>query len=234
MVHHDIYRGGKRLVSVTELQTVMAKPFLDKWRLKLCMCKAHINHDKDKLKPHERVIVKDGFCGYHHGDILKDAAGDLGNEVHEIIETWFGNGVVESANEEAAIWADKIVQIYKDNKVEPYLLKPEQNLIDEESGLAGSPDHVILWNGEPCIADLKIKNSLDANTIDQGIGYQYLIKRLKGVHIKKMLVMWCKKKTVNKLVEPVWFDLDEGWEDWKALVRRWNKANPSRKVNILE
>lgn len=240
MVHQDIYRNGIKLVSVTELQSIISKShFLDLWRIKLCHCKIHIKENKSKLTDIERKIINDSgidACGYIYGDKLKDTAGALGTEVHDLVERWLKNPSLEwvkCSNEEALLWANKIVEIYKQNNVKPYIIKPEQNLIDTESNLAGSPDTVAYWNNRPEILDTKIKNNLDELTALQGCGYRYLLNRLYNKDVRYMRPIWCQKKTKNQLVKyDIVYDLDEWMEDWYALVRLWNRLNSNRKVTL--
>lgn len=214
MAHVDRYHNGKKLVSATELQSVINKPFLEKWKESLC-------------------CPQQGQCGFIRAKQVAEEAGDLGNEVHRLVEEYLkGVEVSQSLNADAVGWATKIVALYKGHKVEPYLLAPEETLIDYESGLAGSPDAVIMWDGKPYISDLKIKNQLDALTGMQGMAYRYLIKRLKGVDISEMLVIHAKKRTVSKIVEPIIIDLNLWVEPWKHLVGIWNVVNPSRKVVV--
>lgn len=217
MAHVDRYHNGKKLVSATELLQVINKPFLEKWKQGLCSFQM-------------------GQCGFERAKQIAEEAGDLGNKVHEYIEAYLKSGGNSSPFDEteAAKWAAKITKLYIEHGVKPHLIEPEETLIDNESGLAGSPDHVIMWDGNPYIADLKIKNQLDPLTALQGCAYRYLIRRLKGQDIKEMLVIHAKKKTVSKIVEPVFIDLDPWMEDWKALVKLWNRLSPSRKVTIFE
>lgn len=212
MAHVDRYHNGKKLVSATELLQVINKPFLERWKESLCS-------------------FQNGQCGFERARQVAEEAGDLGNKVHEYVEQYLKGQTVETTGE-AGDWAHKILLLYGTHTVTPSVIEPEETLIDTESGLAGSPDHVIMWDGKLYIADLKIKNQLDPLTAMQGCAYRYLIRRLKGVDIKEMLVIHAKKKTVSKIVEPVFIDLTEWEEDWKALVRLWNRINPSRKVTV--
>lgn len=215
MPHVNHYYNGKRLVSVTELLTVINKPFLKKWTESLC-------------------DYQNGKCGFKEAQKVAEEAGNLGNAVHEQIEGWFKKGPMVEGAYEVNMWSDKIIAHYQSKNVKPYLIEAEENLLDTESNLAGSPDHIIEYDGMNVIADLKIKNSLDPLTALQGCGYRYLLKRKKNVDINKMLVIWCKKKTVGKLIEPIMFNLDEFTHYWKSLVDMWNMVNPSRKVVIHE
>jgi len=236
--HVDIYRNGSRLVSATELQTIIAKPFLDKWRLKLCHCPTHIN-SKKKLKPREIAVIERlgrGHCGFVYGDGVRDMAGDTGTAVHEIVEAWLKNTETPPVTDlEAVAWANKITKVYEQNNVKPYVLQPEENMIDEQSGLAGSPDLVATWNGRPEILDTKIKGSLDELTAFQGCAYRYLLRRTKNVDVRYMRPIWCQTETVGKLVKyDDVYDLEEWMGDWYALVRIWNRLNPKRNVVIHE
>lgn len=236
MPHVDTWRNGVKLVSVTELQKIIAKPFLDNWRLKLCQCKTHEFSKKSAFKPAEVAALDKfgkGHCGFVYADNVRDDAGDLGNEVHEIIEAYFKGLTLEHLTGEATEWATKIVSVYEEHKVTPAVIKPEENLIDKESGLAGSPDTIGYWDGRIEILDTKIKNSLDDLTALQGVGYRYLLRRLHNVDVRYMRPVWCDKSTVGKLVKTdLVYDLDEWMEPWKALVTLWNVLNPKRNVNL--
>lgn len=238
MPHVDVWRNNKKLVSVTQLTTVIAKPFLDTWRIKLCHCKTHATAKKTVFKPAEQEALEkfgQGHCGNVYADCVRDNAGDLGNEVHSLIEQWF-NGIDVSVlpKTESAIWAHKIIEIYQAHKVKPAIIAPEECIIDAESNLAGSPDTIGEWDGRIEILDTKIKNSLDDLTAMQGCGYRYLLKEMKGVDVRYMRPIWCDKSLVNKQVKTdLIYDLDEWMPHWYSLVDLWNVLNPKRMVNIL-
>lgn len=219
MTHRDVWRNGNKLVSVTELQSVIAKPFLDKWKESLCECPAHKNRN-EKL------------CGHVHAKKVADEAAEMGNAVHEDVENYFKG--VEPTTE----WGIKIVEKIKEVNAKPILINPEESMIDADSGLAGSPDAVLEVDYPEykgiVIGDNKIKNSLDSLTGMQGAGYRYLLRRKHGVDVSKMLIFWAQKKLVTPKVKLVLIDLNEWTEPWKCLVTLWNKANPKRKVTIHE
>ncbi len=210
MVHKDIWRNGTKLVSVTELQSIISKPFLEKWKESLC----------------QPGIV----CGFDAAKHVAEEAAALGNAVHEDVENWFSGGLPQTD------WGRKIVLHYEAAQVRPVLIKPEESMIDEESGLAGSPDAVIegVWDTYTgkAISDLKIKNQLDTLTGMQFAGYRYLLRRKTGIDINKGLIMWCQKKSAKLLVKPVWVDLDEWTAPFKTLVAMWNVLNKQRTVTL--
>lgn len=219
MVHKDIWRNGNKLVSVTELQSIMAKPFLDKWKEGLCECPAHKN-------------MNEKLCGHVHAKRVADEAAEMGNAVHEDVENFFKG--VDPQTE----WGIKIAEKIKEVNGKPVLIRPEQSMIDEESGLAGSPDAVLEvdypeYKGV-VIADNKIKNSLDNLTGMQGAGYRYLLRRKHGVDVDKMLVFWAQKKLVTPKVKLVLIDLNEWLGPFKHLVALWNVITPKRKVTLHE
>lgn len=210
MAHKDHYYNGSRLVSATELVSIIDKPFLHRWRESLC-------------------CPQSGVCGFERGRQIADEAATLGIEVHEHVEKYLkGEPITETE------WGANIVSKLKQHVIKPYLIEPEETLIDNESGLAGSPDFVAVWDDEPVIGDVKVKNQLDENTDDQGCAYRYLIHRKFGIWIDKMRILWCKKRTKSKLVEIVDIDLKANYDNWLALVKRWNKANPKRRVTIYD
>jgi hypothetical protein len=220
MVHKDVWRNGQRLVSVTELQSIINKPFLEPWKISLCECPAHKNKN-EKL------------CGFIHAKKVVEEASELGNLVHEEVERYLNAGDEYSQT----VWTPKIIEQLKLVKAKPVLIRPEQSMIDEESGLAGSPDGVFEVDCPEykgiVIGDNKIKNSLDSLTGMQGAGYRYLLKRKHGVDVNKMLIFWAQKKLVTPKVKLVWIDLDEWQEPFKHLVELWNVINPKRRVTLL-
>lgn len=238
MPHERVYRQGKLLTSVTQIPAVIGKPFLDQWHIKLCNCVTHQMAKKTPYKPAEQEAITRlglGHCGFVYGDAVKDDAAELGNQVHELIDYWLKGQQPEAKQylNEAAKWTDKVIELYKEHGVKSHVVQPEKTLIDEESGLNGSPDHPILYDGQPCIADLKIKNQLDKFTGVQGWLYRYLIRRLYKFDFRYMLAVWCKKEKPYE-VEPVLIDLDEWGEVSKACVSIWNKLNPKRIVTIYD
>lgn len=212
MPHIDHYRNGVKLVSVTELQKIISKPYLETWKESLC----------------QKGLV----CGFDAAKAIAEEASELGNKVHEDMEAWF-RGVAPVTD-----WGKKIAAHFTEAHVQAAFIAPEESLIDTESGLAGSPDAVIrgIWKDYRgyAISDYKIKNQLDMLTGMQGAGYRYLLRCKYNVDINKMLVMWCQKKTVGLKVKPVWIDLNEWTEPFKHLVAMWNVLNPKRRVVIHE
>lgn len=199
-------------MSVTELQQIISKPFLEKWKKSLC----------------QQGIV----CGFDAAKAVAEEAAALGTQVHEDVEAWF-RGV-----EPQTLWGQKIVAQYKEAHAQAVLIAPEESMIDEESGLAGSPDAVIrgVWADYKgtAISDLKIKNQLDTLTGMQFAGYRYLLRRKTGVDVNKGLIMWCQKKSKGQTVKPVWIDLDLWTEPFKTLVDMWNILNVKRQVRLHE
>lgn len=240
MVHLDRYHNGVKLVSATELPTIIAKPFLDYWRLKLCHCATHINSKKSAFKPAELLILEKmgkGHCGHIYADQVRDDAGDLGTAVHEIVEKWYSSKVRASDSTEASIWANKIIDQLELLAARPIILKPEESIVDTESGLAGSPDAVIAANDpkhSEAIVDYKIKGTLDDLTGMQGAAYRYLIKRKFKKDIRWMLILWCQKNTVGQGVKPVWIDLNLWETPFMCLVALWNVLNPKRSVTLFQ
>lgn len=215
MPHQDIYRNGQRLVSATELMGILAKPFLDKWRKSLCECR--------QCNP-----AGDGICGFIKGDLVGKEAAEFGNKIHLDVENFLKTGD-ESSTEP---WSLKVIEKLKELKVQKYLIEPEETLIDDESGLAGSPDFICKILGEPSIGDLKVKNSLDPLTALQGCTYRYLVRRKFGVDIRNMDVIWACKKTKTMMVKRETLDLDKWTDCWLAMITMWNHINPKRAVTI--
>lgn len=237
MVHKDHYRNGVKLVSATEIPYIISKPFLETWKTKLCQCKTHSQVSKTAFKETEVKALEHygyGHCGLVYADSIKDNAGDLGNSVHELIERWFTNKEVVMPTDEASIWASKIIEQYNLHNVVPRIIAPEGILIDDESGLCGSPDTIGEWDGRIEILDTKIKNSLDELTAMQGCAYRYLINRKHNVDIRYMRAIWCRKAHKEQDVKDVLFDLDEWMGAWKGLILVWNKLHKKRQVRIFE
>lgn len=234
MGHVDVYRGGRKLVSVTQLQSIIAKPYLEMWRNKLCQCKTHALAKKTAFKDAETdawTMLGGGHCGFMYAEIVKTEAAELGTRVHKEVEEWFTTGQVLDS---WANWTLPVIQLYEQHHAEPTIIRPEETLIDEESGLAGSPDQVLQWDGRNVIGDIKIKNQLDSLTGLQGAGYRYLLRRLKNVDINEMMVIWAKKEAKGFQVDAVSINLDEWMKPFKSLVDMWNVLNPKRMVKVLD
>lgn len=233
MVHKDIWRNGKKLVTVTQIPKILAAPYLDQWRLKLCQCVQHSVVEKTPFKEAEikaLEMIGPGCCGHVYAEKVADIASELGTNIHEEIEAYFSNQLPEYS-----MWATKVIEHLQFHNVKPVIIQPEEVLIDQESGLSGSPDMVVEWDGRTEIADLKIKNSLDPLSGFQGMGYRYLIRRLKGADIKWMRLIWCQKESKDKTVNVnTVIDLDLWEKPWKSLVEVFNIINPKRKVTIIE
>lgn len=204
MGHRDLYHNGVKLVSVTSLQGIVSKPFLDKWREGLC---------------------QESVCGFVAARKVAEEAAEFSNVIHaEIAEYLISGKLAESE------WGKKIVFQMKEGNVEKYLVEPEQTLRVDKANLSGSPDAVCKGWGKTFICDHKIKKSLDVATGAQGYGYRLLIKKLYGEDIKDMLIFFGDKKTDR--LKLVWIDLDEWGTYFKALVTVWNRHNPARAVKL--
>lgn len=220
MAHKDHYRNGVKLVSVTELQKIISKPFLDTWRESLC----------------QKGLV----CGFDAAKAVAEEASELGNRVHEDVAACITSGYSYVPQTE---WGAKINLKLQEMGVKKYLMAPEATILDVESNLAGSPDFVgqsSFYSADEglevitsFIGDIKIKNTLDILTGMQGAGYRYLIKRRYKEDINKMLIMWGQKKTVGQKVKPIWIDLNEWTMPFQALVTVWNTLNPKRRVTLF-
>ncbi len=213
-MHIDHYHNGKRLVSVTELQSLIDKPFLNKWRESLCECPAHKKGD--------------GICGFVHANKVAKEAAELGNKVHKEVAAYLQVG----SSAVLQPWSKAIIERLSEMHIEKHLIEPETVLVDKDSNLSGSPDFVGASEDQVFIGDLKIKNQLDILTALQGCGYRYLIKRLYQVDISTMVVLWAKKKSKTMEVEPVWYDLNEHMDTWHSLIKMWNYTHSNRQVAI--
>lgn len=206
-MHQDLYCNGKKLVSVTSLQAIVNKPFLEKWKQSLC---------------------GEGVCGFDAAKKIAEEAAEFSNVIHEQVAGYLTDNscVPDPCNE----WSRRIIMEMVGGKVEKYLLEPEQTLRCDEANLSGSPDAVCKGFGKTFIADHKIKKSMDIATGAQGYGYRLLIKKLYGEDIRWMLIFFGDKK--NGKLKLVWIDLDEWKQYFKALVTLWNVHNPARKVSL--
>lgn len=245
MVHKDIYRNGNKLSSVTEIKSII-KSFrycfkrnksydsLELWRRDLCQCPKC--YDTNKHDYYGKALEK-GLCGNILADEISEEAAGLGTSTHDEVENWF------KGREPSSLWGKLIVEKLKLAQVKPVLIRPEYSMIDEESGLAGSPDailegswglleHPIANYTGPCITDHKVKNSIDALTGMQGAGYRYLLRRKHEVDVPWMLILWAQKKLVTPKVKPLWIDLREWEQPFKDLCGVWSTLNPKRKVTI--
>lgn len=221
-------KEGKTLVSATTLPGIIAKHFLDAWRLKLCMCKTHALDQKLNLKDKEKAVIAElgeGHCGYVYGDRVRDDAADFSTEVHADIEAYF------LGNKATTPWGVAITDFYALHNVKPHIVKPEALLRHDPSNLNGSPDHTLVYDGVPMIGDIKIKNNLDEFTGVQGWIYRYLINKEYKFDYKKMLITWGHADRPYE-VEPVIIDLDDWTETVVAMAIIWNKMNPKRSINL--
>lgn len=207
MVHRDLYNNGVKLVSITSLQAIVSKPFLEKWKESLCC---------------------EQTCGFEAARKVAEEAADFSNVIHAQVAGYLKDNsyVPDSCNE----WSRKIIMKMIEGNVVKYLVEPEESLRVDNANLSGSPDAVCKGWGKTFIADHKIKKSIDLATGAQLYGYRLLIKKLCGEDIKDGLVFFGDKKS-GKL-KLVWIELDQWKKYFDALVTLWNVHNPSRKINL--
>lgn len=220
--------SGKMMVSATTLPGIIAKHFLDAWRLKLCMCKTHSLDQKLNMKEKEWAVINElgeGHCGYVYGDKIRDDAAEFSTGIHGDIENWFNGQPVTTD------WGKAITAMYAQHSVTPHIVKPEEILRHDPSNLNGSPDHTLVWDGEPMIGDIKIKNNLDEFTGVQGWIYRYLIFKQFGHDYKRMLISWGHADKPFD-VEPVIINLNDWTDTVLAMATIWNKMFPKRTIVI--
>lgn len=226
MGHKVLKANGKTLVSATTLPGIIAKHFLDPWRVKLCHCKTHATDQKLNMKDKEWAVINElgeGHCGYVYGDKIRDDAAEFSTEIHGDIEAYFNGQPAKTP------WGIEITKLYAQHGVKPHIVKPEEVLRHDPSNLNGSPDHTLVWDGEPMIGDIKIKNNLDEFTGVQGWIYRYLIFKTYGYDYRKMLITWGHADKPYE-VEPVIVDLDEWTDVVVAMTTIWNKMFPKRSI----
>lgn len=207
-MHQRLYHKGVELVSVTSLQAIVAKPFLDKWRQGLCA---------------------ENICGYTASKQIAEEAAGFSNVVHEEVAGWLTNSQLPECPSE---WSARIVQKMIDGCVKKYLVEPEETLRCDKANLSGSPDMVCTGWGKTWIGDNKIKNSLDVATGAQLYGYRLLIRKVYGEDIKDGLVFFGNKKTGKLMLK--WIDLDDWKKYFEALVIVWNIHHPARRIKLAE
>lgn len=203
-MHQDLFHKGKKLVSVTQLQAIVSKPFLELWKQSLC---------------------EENVCGFVAAKKIAEEAAEFSNVIHEEVAEYLNSG-----KEPSSEWGIKIVNKMKEGEVKKHLLAPEETLRCNEALLSGSPDMVCEGFGKVFIGDNKIKKSMDLATGAQLYGYRLLIRKNLGVDISVGAVFFGNKKT-GKL-DLKWIDLDDWKKYFEALVTVWNRHNPSRCINL--
>lgn len=208
MVHKDLFFNGTKLVSITKLQSLIAKPFLDSWKEGLC-------------------DISKGMCGFDAARNVAEESVAYSEVVHKEVAQWLTDGSLSDPPHEVAA---KIIEEMVRTKVQKILIEPEEIMRCDSANLSGSADHIAEDGEGPFIGDIKVKNSLDVLTGVQGYGYRLLVKHKTGVDIKRMKIWWWNRKTNSLKIKDI--PLDPWKKPFMALVTMWNILTPSRKINL--
>lgn len=223
-MHQRLFHRGTELVSVTSLQAIVAKPFLERWKKDLCECTSCQNEPTSYAKPRPG---RSGICGFKMAERVADEAADFSNAIHAEVAQYLNDGVLM---DNATEWSKKIIYKMREGEVAKYLIDPETTLRCNEANLSGSPDMVCKGFGKTFIGDNKIKKSMDLATGAQLYGYRLLIRKLHGEDINTGAVFFGNKKSGTLVLK--WIDLDDWKKYFESLIVVWNRHNPNRMIDI--
>lgn len=156
-----------------------------------------------------------GKWGIEHCERVKRESGEIGTQVHQIIEDYLAGKTVEPSGNTL-----RMFQNFKSKFLEAYSVKPvklEQTHKCSKYKLQGTFDAIVDINGERYIADWKTSNSIDKISVPlQLCAYDYL-QREAGLIGKGLVVRIDKEKdTVEIKTYP---ELEQYWPIFKACIK---------------
>jgi len=231
--NHSYTLDGKRLTGVTTIIGILDKPQLIGWASNMAVDYIKDNFPTGIITREEKEkVFEEARKAWR---IKRDKAGDIGTEVHKMIEDYVKSkinnerNVFYSENPQVQKMFDKFVEWAEENKVK--FLLSEQKLYSEKHWFAGTVDLVIEIKGKKYIADIKTSRDIYNTNYIQTAGYHIMleelgkIKELEGyivINIPKQLNKTGEVKLKEKRVRN-YKDFQEAFLHCLALYRFINK-----------
>lgn len=178
---HRYYLDGKSLTGVTTIIGILDKPALVQWSANMAVdyiAKEIKSRDCDMQKMVDFILPEARKAWAKK----RDKAGDIGTEVHQMIEYYANSqikgekNVIVSTNAKVQKMFDKFVEWAEENQVK--FLLSEQKIYSEKHWFAGTVDLIIEIKGRKYIADIKTARDIYNTNYIQMAGYHIALEEL--------------------------------------------------------
>ncbi len=191
--------GGKPLIGITTVLSVISKPALIQWSANMAVDYIEENIENVFVyDDHGNNVVDDVFLD----ELMKEAksahrkkrdkAGDWGTKVHEVIEDWIKNKTEPTDLDETQ---QKVFKLFKEwaikNKVK--FLESEKHLWSEEMWTGGIVDLVFEMDGKKYIGDIKTSSGIYNEAFFQMGAYHLMLESMGVSDIQGYIVINLKK-----------------------------------------
>jgi hypothetical protein len=196
---------GEGFVSVTEVISVLNKPFLVPWASKVTAEKIkECLTDKEKSWTLDEAVE----AGKKAPIIIRDSTGDTGKKIHKAVEDYLRDKTIDKELSEKELMIFQKFKEYVDEQQLTVLLQ-EQPIYHRGYMFAGTPDLICLG---PEIRDWKIKTKVDRYELGLQLGgYSLLCKEKFGERAKRA-EGFCVNRAGKAFKPIVYEDLKE-WEE---------------------
>jgi CRISPR/Cas system CSM-associated protein Csm2 small subunit len=190
---------GKLVDSITT-KLVIEKPHLRMWYAKKAL---------EEIEPKWKDITNENReAMYRHasfaGTRQRDAAGDIGTAVHEVVENylnlWITSGtrpedirtlIAQTQDYRVFAGARSAEKLFKDHAIDP--VWTELLVGDEFLGIAGTLDFLALFENKLMIGDWKTSNNVNDDYAIQVSAYRHCFERMTGIKTDGCLLVQLSK-----------------------------------------
>ncbi len=134
-------------------------------------------------------------------DIIRDAAGERGSNVHKLIEQYNEGLKVSLISDDGRLnyslseWSMFTRYVEFREKFMPEILGVEMQLIDVELNEAGTLDLYIILQGKKLIVDIKTSNAIYDSYWLQVAAYKRLFEKISTESVDGVGILWLNAKT---------------------------------------
>lgn len=169
---HVYELDGKPMMGVTTVLGIIAKPALIPWAVKMATeyikAKSSSTKGEDEITYHVTESILKASKSAHRKK--KEAAGDIGSDVHEAIEEWIKNKTIPTFTDKRLGMFNKFVEWADENVGE--FIESEKRLYSEKHWYAGTVDMIFKdKEGKLWIGDVKTSKAVYAEHFAQMGGY---------------------------------------------------------------
>lgn len=196
------YQDG--FVSVTEVISLLNKPFLVPWASKVTAEKIRqCLTDKDKSWSLDEAIE----AGKKEPNIVRDSTGNIGKNIHKLVEDYLRNKTIDESLSDKDLLIFNEFKKYIDEQDLKVLLQ-EEPIYHKKYKFAGTPDLICLG---PEIRDWKIKTKVDVYELGLQLGGYSLLCKEKFGEGAKRAEGFCVNRA-GKAFKPIVFEDLKEWE----------------------
>ena len=228
---------GKIVPSVTGLNKLLPKAFhLERWLIDTPMDKyselieLHLEKGKQISSLDLRKFKK---LAKSENDRIKETAGDIGTDVHELYQKWkLGKPFIEPKDEVIKPMFDKLKKFDKDLGIKPLFI--EKKIYSKKYNYAGTLDLICTTkkSKELTLIDWKTSKAIYDNYIYQTLAYKFAFEEETGDKIKSMKIIRVPKGEEKIEIKDVKWNQTH-FDTFLGLVHQWNSNELLKKEDKL-